>query len=205
MANSPATSAAHRFGLNRNIAVLMAVILVVGTGEELWVRFLPAYLEVLGGGVWVVAGYGALLSLLDAVYQYPGGWAADRLGRRRSLILFTLAAAAGYALYLGTHWAWVIAGTFLVMAWNTLTLPSLFAAVGDNLPREKRTAGFGWQSVVRRIPTMVAPPLGGLLIAGLGLAAGVRVGLAVTLGCCLLAVLLLLTLYREGPSRPREP
>jgi len=153
----------------------------------------------------VVATYGALFSLLDALYQYPGGWAADRFGRRRSLILFTLAAAVGYTCYLGTHWAWVIAGTFLVMAWDTLTLPSLFATVGDNLPREKRAAGFGWQSVVRRIPTMIAPPLGGLLIAALGLTAGVRVGLVVTIAGCLLAVVLLALFYRKDPSRPHEP
>ncbi len=201
----PPAESGSRFGLNRNVVVLMAVILVVGTGQELWVRFLPAYLEALSGGVWVVAVYGALFALLDAVYQYPGGWAADRLGRRRSLILFTLAAAAGYALYLGSHWAWVIAGTFLVMAWDTLTLPSIFATVGDNLPPEKRAAGFAWQSVVRRIPTMVAPPLGGLLIGRLGLVAGVRVGLVVTIGCCLVAVLVLTMLYREGPQRPHEP
>jgi MFS family permease len=183
----------------------MAVILVVGTGEEMWLRFLPAYLEVLGGGVWVVAIYGAIFNLLGAVYQYPGGWAADRLGRRRSLILFTLVATAGYACYLGSHWAWVLAGTFLVMAWDTLTLPSLFATVGDSLPPAKRAAGFGWQSVVRRIPTMVAPPLGGLLIGGPGLAAGVRVGLVVTIGCCLVAVLLLAALYREGTRQTQEP
>jgi MFS family permease len=205
MANRPAASVAHRFGLSQNVVVLMAVILVVGMGEELWVRFLPAYLEVLGGGTWVVAAYGALFALLDGVYQYPGGWAADRLGRQRSLMLFTLAAAGGFALYLGSHWGWVLAGTFLVMAWDTLTLPALFAAVGDDLPSERRAAGFGWQSVVRRIPTMIAPPLGGLLIAGLGLAAGVRVGLAITIGCCLAAVLVLAVLYREGPARPHEP
>jgi MFS family permease len=201
----PVVGPAHRFGLNRNIAVLMAVILVVGSGQELWVRFLPAYLEDLGGGVWVVAAYGAIFNLLDSIYQYPGGWAADRLGRRRSLILFTLAAVAGYALYLGNHWAWVLAGTFLVMAWDTLTLPSLFSAVGDNLPPAKRAAGFGWQSVVRRVPAMVAPPVGGLLVAGLGPATGVRVGVVVTIGCCLAAVLLLSLLYREGPTRPHEP
>src|SRR5437868_8923311 len=99
MTDPPPVPAAHRLGLNRNVAVLMAVILVVGTGEELWVRFLPAYLEELGGGVWVVAGYGALFAFLDGAYQYPGGWAADRLGRRKSLLLFTAVAAAGYALY----------------------------------------------------------------------------------------------------------
>jgi MFS family permease len=203
--NPPPEEAGPRFGLNRNAVVLMAVILVVGIGEELWLRFLPAYLEALGGNVWVVAAYGAIFNLLDAIYQYPGGWAADRLGRRRSLILFTLAAAAGYACYLGSHWAWVLAGTFLVMAWDTLTLPSLFATVGDSLPPSKRAAGFGWQSVVRRIPTMIAPPLGGLLIGAMGLAAGVRVGLVVTIGCCLVAVLLLAALYREGPQRRHEP
>lgn len=201
----PAAGPAHRLGLNRNIAVLMAVILVVGSGEELWLRFLPAYLEDLGGGLWGVATYGALFNLLDSVYQYPGGWAADRLGRRRSLALFTLAAAVGYTLYLGPHWAWVLAGTFLVMAWDTLTLPSLFSAVGDNLPPEKRAAGFGWQAVVRRVPTMAAPPIGGLLIVAVGLAAGVRVGLIATIGCCLLAVFLLQWLYREAPAKPYEP
>jgi hypothetical protein len=40
----------RRFGFNRNIAALMAVILVVGAGQELWIRFLPAYLEELSGG-----------------------------------------------------------------------------------------------------------------------------------------------------------
>src|SRR2546425_12974586 len=79
MADTAPPPAGRRFGLNRNTVVLMAVILVVGTGEELWLRFLPAYLEALGGGVWVVAAYGAIFNLLDAVYQYPGGWAADRL------------------------------------------------------------------------------------------------------------------------------
>jgi hypothetical protein len=91
----------NRLGINRNIAALMAVMVVVGVGAELWVRFLPTYLEAVGGGMWVVAAYGALFSFLDAVYQNPSGWAADHFGRRLSLILFTLAAAVGYALYLG--------------------------------------------------------------------------------------------------------
>src|SRR5688572_4260919 len=85
----------HGLGLERNILVVLAVVLVVGLGEELWVRFLPQYLGLLGG-VWAVSAYGTLYSLLDAVYQYPGGWLADRLGRRRALMAFTLAATAGY-------------------------------------------------------------------------------------------------------------
>jgi MFS family permease len=88
------------------------------------------------------------------------------------------------------------------MAWDTLTLPSLFAMVGDNLPPQRRAAGFAWQSIVRRIPTIVAPPLGGLLIAAFGIVAGVRIGLAVTIACCFGAALLLYRYYREAaPGR----
>src|SRR5262249_52034494 len=155
-----------------NLRIVFSIILLVGMGEELWVRFLPQYLENLGGGVWVVATYGALYSLLDALYQYPGGWIADHLGRRRALTMFTLAASAGYALCLLPAWPWVLVATFLVMAWDSLTLPALFATVADNLPPAQRATGFGVQSILRRIPTIVAPPLGGLLVASLGLVEG---------------------------------
>src|SRR5436190_23020490 len=91
-------SARSRLGLERNILVMLGIILLVGLGEELWVRFLPQYLAVLGAGTWAIASYGVLHDLLDAVYQYPGGWLADHLGRRRALILFTVLAAGGYVI-----------------------------------------------------------------------------------------------------------
>src|SRR3972149_903526 len=67
-------------GLEPNILVLLGTILILGMGEELWIRFVPKYLELLGAGAWGIAAYGTLKDLLDAVYQYPGGWIADRLG-----------------------------------------------------------------------------------------------------------------------------
>lgn len=197
-AGDPLGQAAGR----RNLAVVFSVVLLVGIGEELWVRFLPQYLEVLGGGVWVVATYGALYTLLDAVYQYPGGWLADHLGRRRALTLFTLSATGGYAVYLLPAWPPVLAGTFLVMAWDTFTQPALFAAVGDNLPAQRRATGFGVLSIVRRIPTIVAPPLGGWLIVSLGTSEGVRAGLLVTIAAAGIAAFLVGRHYRDPPRAP---
>ena len=105
------------FGLERNILVMLAVIVVVGLGEELWSRFMPKYLEVLGAGTWVIAAYGTLKDILDAVYQYPGGWIADKVGRRKALIVFTLIAMAGYSIYaLSGSWIWILIGTVFVMA-----------------------------------------------------------------------------------------
>jgi len=198
-------SARSRLGLERNILVMLGIILLVGLGEEMWVRFLPQYLVVLGAGTWGVAAYGALHDLLDAVYQYPGGWLADHLGRRRALMLFTLVAAVGYWVYLfAPSWEWILLGTLLVMAWDSLTLPALFAVVADTLPPNRRAAGFGMQSLLRRVPTIVAPPLGGALIISLGFAAGMEVGLALTVGLALLAVWLVSRFYRDAqpPAGP---
>lgn len=185
---------------------MLAAVLILGTGEDLWLRFVPKYLEYLGAGVAVIAAYGTLKDLLDAVYQYPGGWLADRLGRRKALALFTLLAAAGYLAYLvSPGWGWVLAGTFLVMAWSSLALPALFAVIADSLPPERRALGFGVQSLLKRVPAMVAPPLGGLLIAALGLAAGMRVGLALTVVLALTAAVVVLRCYAESGPAGHEP
>ncbi len=47
-------SVADFFGLKRNLAILLLVILVIGAGEELWMRFVPKYLQALGAGVFVI-------------------------------------------------------------------------------------------------------------------------------------------------------
>lgn len=191
---------ADRLGLKRNVLVSYAAMLVLGMGEELWVRFVPKYLELLGAGAFGIALYGVQKELLDAVYPYPGGWLADRLGRRKALALFTTLAFLGYGLYLAApRWEWVIAGTFLVMAWSSLTLPALFAIIGDNLPSNRRAIGFGVQSIVKRVPIVLAPPLGGFGIAALGFIAGMQLGLAITMALAGLAVFLVLAYYAEKP------
>jgi MFS family permease len=193
-------------GLERNIVAMLLAFLVLGMGEELWMRFVPKYLELLGAGAWVIALYGTLRDLLDAVYPYPGGWLADRLGRRSALILFALLAIAGYVCYLlAPSWPWVLAGTVLVLAWSSLTLPAIFAVIGDNLPPARRATGFGVQSILKRVPIILAPPLGGLLIASLGVAGGVRIGLAVTIVLALAGIVILRRSYTEDAPPAPDP
>jgi len=33
------------FGLKRNLVILLIAIFVIGAGEELWMRFVPKYLQ----------------------------------------------------------------------------------------------------------------------------------------------------------------
>jgi MFS family permease len=177
-------------GLRRNIVAVAGAMFLMGLGEELWKRFLPKYLDVLGAPVLAIGLYGTLRDLLDGLYQYPGGWIADRYGPRRALTLFVTLAAAGYGVYCAApSWHFIFIGVFLVMAWSAMASPTLFAVVGDSLPHGRRAMGFTVQAIVRRVPIVIAPTLGGIAIASLGVRQGIRAGLAITI---VLAVLTLL-------------
>ena len=189
----------------RNILVMLATVLVLGMAEELWTRFVPKYLEFLGATAWIIAIYGTLKDLLDAVYQYPGGWLADRIGRRNSLLLFTLLSVTGYFIYsIANSWWLILAGTFFVMAWSSLTLPALFAIIGDHLPPNSRAMGFGVQGIIKRIPIIVAPAIGGYWIARSGLSAGMKGGLLVGIGLGLFALYIIRRFYRESERERME-
>ena len=82
---------ADYLSLERNVSIASAAVFLLGFGEELWKKFLPKYLEVLGASAPVIGLFGTAENFFDAIYQYPGGWIADRFGRRRAFLIFIVA------------------------------------------------------------------------------------------------------------------
>jgi MFS family permease len=178
------------FGLRRNLVLLLVAILAIGAGEETWMRFMPKYLESLGAAALIIGLFDALKTLLGAIYSYPGGVVVDRWGHRTALVVFTAISIAGYALVLVIpQWPAVIGGTFLFLAWSTLSLPAMFSLVAKNLSAEKHTMGIGMQSLIRRVPMVIGPLIGGLLIDRYGVVGGVRVGLGISIAMGLIGLL----------------
>jgi MFS family permease len=176
------SSVVEALGLERNIVAVSIAMFLLALGENLWKRFLPKYLEALGAPVTAIGFFGTCEDFLDGVYQYPGGWIGDRYGRRRALLAFVGLAAIGYALYwMAPSWPFVFAGLVFVMAWSSMASPTLFAVVGDALPKQRRALGFTVQSILKRVPIAVAPTLGGLAIAAYGIRGGIHLGLGVTM------------------------
>src|SRR5437764_9562604 len=157
-------------GLKRNLVVLLIAIFVIGAGEELWMRFVPKFLQALGAGVFVIGLYDALRTLLGAVYAYPGGVFVDLWGHRRAFLTFNLVSIIGYALVLLVpHWGAVIVGMFLFLSWSCFSLPATFSLVAEALAANRHATGIGVQSVITRLPIMIAPILGGMLIDRFGI------------------------------------
>jgi MFS family permease len=201
---------AQRLHLRPGVRALAAALFVYGFGEELWFRYLPAYLRVLGASPFLVGLFGTSKDLLDAAYAYPGGLIADRLGSRRALLLFGALTTAGFALYLVHPSVTVVfAGLLLVMAWQSLGLPATFSLIREELAGGGRLVGFTVQSVVKRLPIILAPPLGGWLLGRYGMDGGMRIGFAVSV---LTSLLMLAGLRRafgsaaaSGARRPSAP
>jgi MFS family permease len=169
-------------GLRRNLVLLLVAIVAIGAGEEMWVRFLPKYLESLGASVAVIGLFDAIKTLLGAVYAYPGGVMTDRWGHRRALVLFNLISIAGYLVVLiYPRWIAVIGGMFLFLAWSNLSLPANFSLVGATLAQNQLTMGIGVQSLIKRVPILIGPVVGGALLERYGVVNGVRAGVAVSI------------------------
>ena len=184
------------------MTALAVALFVFGFGEELWFRYLPAYLRTLGASALGVGLFGTLKDLLDAAYAYPGGVVSDRLGTRRALLCFGALSTAGFAiLWLWSSVAAVFAALFFVMAWASLGLPATFSLVGEELEGDRRVVGFTVQAILKRIPIVLAPPLGGLLLERHGMANGMRIGFGISV---VLSIAMLVGLARALPRGPLE-
>ncbi|HOU15615.1 MAG TPA: MFS transporter [Anaerolineae bacterium] len=170
------------FGLRKNIAALLAMVILVGMGEKMAERFLPIYLLALGGGTLSVGLLNGMDNLLSALYSFPGGYLSDKLGYKRALLLFNLIAMFGYVIViLFPVWYAVIIGSVFFLSWTAISLPATMSMVSKAMPQDKRTMGVSMHSLVRRIPMALGPVVGGFLIAVYGERNGVRLAFCVAL------------------------
>ena len=194
--------AADYLALEHNVTIASAAVFLLGFGEELWKKFLPKYLEALGASTPIIGLFGTAENLFDACYQYPGGFLADRFGRRHAFLIFITLASLGYVVYLfSPSWPFLFVGLALVMAWQSMASPAIFAVIGDSLPPERRAMGFTLQSILKRVPIVIAPVIGGFLIASMGLVSGIQTGLLITLALAAVTLVLVLKI-RTSNTRP---
>jgi MFS family permease len=194
-------------GLRRGMVVLLTMVILVGLGEKMAERFLPIYILALGGSTLAVGLLNGMDNLLSALYSYPGGYASDRLGYKRALILFNLIAMLGYLIViLFPYWPAVIAGSIFFLSWTAISLPATMDMVSSVLPMNKRTMGVSMHSLVRRVPMALGPVLGGILISLFGEKDGVRLAFVVAFILGGVSLVLQQVLISEGkrPERKAE-
>ena len=163
-------------GLQRSTVGVLAMVVLVGMGERMAERFLPIYMLALGGGALAIGLLQAMDNFLSALYSFPGGYLSDRIGTKKSLLIFNLVAMSGFALViLMPTWQAVLVGAVFFISWSAISLPATMSLIYNVLPQNKRTMGVSMHSLVRRIPMALGPLVGGLFISVWGERDGVRI------------------------------
>jgi len=188
-------------GLQRSTIGLLAMVILVGMGERMAERFLPIYLMALGGGAITVGLLNGMDNLLSALYAFPGGYLSDRLGTKRSLLIFNLVAIFGFLIViLFPTWQAVLIGAVFFLSWSAISLPATMSLIHQVLPKSKHTMGVSMHSLVRRIPMALGPVLGGLCIGIWGEITGVRIAFVIALIFAVIAMVLQQKMVEEPKS-----
>lgn len=193
-------------GLKKSIVGLLCMVILVGMGEKMAERFLPIYLIALGGGAISIGLLNGLDNLLSALYSFPGGYLADRLGTKRALLVFNLVAMLGFVVVISVPtWPAVILGSVFFLSWTAISLPATMDLVAKVLPKHKRTMGVSIHSLVRRVPMALGPVVGGLCIDRWGTKDGVRIAFVAALGMAVVAAVAQQILIEDEPRKQQAP
>jgi MFS family permease len=127
--------------------------------------WIPPYLSLpveQGGRGFGVMGTTTLLVILNLVGMFPGyasfGWVADYLGRRKSFILYTLAAAFLVPLYAAARAPWVLMGAGTLLAFFGTGFFSGSGIIGSEIfPTAVRARALGFTYNGARTMSSIAP------------------------------------------------
>ena len=189
-------------GLTKNTVGLLFMVVLVGMGERMAERFLPIYLLALGGGVISIGLLNGLDNFLSAIYAFPGGYLSERIGTKRSLLVFNCMAMIGFlVVIIVPMWPAVLIGAIFFLAWSAISLPATMGLIARVLPTNKRTMGVTMHSLVRRFPMALGPILGGLCIGAWGIQNGVRAAFGVAFVFAFIAVFLQQRLIEDDSKK----
>lgn len=176
-------------GLNYSLAGMLVMVILVGMGEKMAERFLPLYLIAMGGTPIVIGLLNGLDNLLSALYSYPGGWLAEKLGYKKALTIFNLMAIFGYLIVvLFPTWQAVLIGAIFFISWTAISLPATMSLISSVVPANRRSMGVSLNSIVKRIPMALGPIIGGALIMKFGRIQGVRYSFIVAIILAIVAL-----------------
>jgi MFS family permease len=129
----------------------------------------------LGGGGLALGLIGLVGFLCMAAVAFPGGYLADKYGRRWLITTMTFGMASSFILFaFAPTWHFILLGTAI----NSLCLiyqPALFAMVQDSLPPERRGMGSSIIQLIHSTFNTPGPAIAGLLLLQFGLEWSMRI------------------------------
>ena len=178
-----------------NYLILIVSWLLMDIGMEMPVPYYQQYVDALGGNIFPMAlgiiGFANFFVM--AFVAVPGGFLADKFGRRWLITTMTFGIALSYLFFIlapfwtiTQSWHLILIGT-IVQSLCLIYQPALFALVQDSLPPERRGVG---SSIINMIHGTMNTPgtiIGGILVVSLGLIIGMQAVYLIVMSLFLIA------------------
>jgi MFS family permease len=157
-----------------NYFILLISWVLMDFAGEVPGTYYPDYVVQLGGSA-AILGFISFASLLAlAAVQFPGGYLADKYGRRWLVSALTFGVALSYIFYAAAQsWHFILIGA-IVQNLCLIYQPALQAMMADSLPPEKRGIGFSISNLIMSVSTTPAPVIALLLLTTFGSERGMR-------------------------------
>jgi MFS family permease len=137
------------------------------------------YYKSLGASDFLISIIGFAGSIAIALVQLPGGYLADKHGRRWLVVWMTFGLAIGTLFFVfAPSWHFIVLG-MIIQNICAIYGPAIMAMVFDSLPPENRGAGFSFQSAITNIVYMPGPIIASFLIGYFGFTLGMRVAYSI--------------------------
>jgi MFS family permease len=189
-----------------NYAVLITSWIIVDFAMELPATYYGLYVLGLGATETILGVIGLSQFLALASLQFPGGYLADKYGRKWLISTMTFGVALSFILYaVAPSWPFILIGAVLMSIFNSTYQPALSAMVSDSLPPERRGMGFSIVMLIASASTTPSPAIAGLLRAYFGLIDGMRIAYGIVVALFLIAAFFRLFFLKETVVSTSKP
>lgn len=171
-----------------NYAVMIASWIIVDFAAELPATYFGLYVLGLGATETILGVIGLSQFLALASLQFPGGYLADKYGRKWLISTMTFGVGLSFILYaIAPSWPFILVGVVCMCICNSTYQPALNAMISDSLPAEKRGMGFSIVMLIASVSTTPSPAVAALLNANFGLMNGMRIAYGIVVVLFLIA------------------
>ncbi len=183
-----------------NYAILVLSWILMDFAGEMPTPNYQYYVQALGGTGIALGLIGFCSFIALAAVQFPGGYLADRYGRRWLVSTMTFALALCYLFYaLAPSWHFILIGG-VILNLCLVYQPALWAMVSDSLPPERRGMGFSLIMLINSVTTTPGPVIAGILLWQFGLVSSMRIVYLIVTALYLSAAVLRLRLRETVTS-----
>jgi MFS family permease len=157
------------------LILIISWILMDFAGEMPALYYGPFVMYDLGATAPILGFIGFVSILVLAAVQFPGGYLADRYGRKWLISTLTFGVALSFIFHIvAPSWHWILVGA-LIGNLCLIYQPALMAMVADSTSPEKRGMAFSIATLIANVATTPAPIVAGTLVAVYTRAIGMRI------------------------------